>query len=79
MKIVEGAKVFLLIYHDGEDGDIRVCDAYASYEKALERARNCNLSILGGSCFTEEGDFNDDEYDPCEYNYYDVTTYDIKI
>jgi len=75
-KIVEGAKVFVLKYFDPEE-DPTICDIFVSIEKAIAEKRRCNKTYVADECFTEEGDFNYDEYDTCDWRYYEVSEYNL--
>ena len=74
-KIFEGSKVFVLMYYSDEEPVI--CDIFTSREKAVAEKRRRNEQYCGGTCFTSDWDFNYDEYDSCDYNFYDVCEYEL--
>ena len=75
-KIVEGARVFVLKYFDPED-EPTICDIFVSKEKAVAEKRRRNKTYVSGECFTEEGDFNYDEYDTCDWCYYEILEFEL--
>lgn len=78
IKVLDGARVYILMYYD-PDEDPCICDIYASKEKAREEARRRNKQYCEPESLTEDGDFNSDDYDSCEYCYYDVLTYTLVL
>lgn len=79
--ILDPAKVYVLWYND-PDEDPCICEIYASREKAIAEARRRNKEYCMGDdedAFTAEGDFKSNEYDSCDYAYYEVVAYALNI
>lgn len=77
-KIIEGAQVFVLIYYD-PDQDPYIVSVFGSKEKAQETKREKNRNMSETECFDENGDFDYDNYDTCDYGYYDILQFDLII
>lgn len=78
IKVLEGARVYVLMYYD-PDEDPCICDIFASKEKAREESRRRNKQYCETSPLTEDGDFDIEHYDSCEYCYYDIVSFTLVL
>lgn len=78
MKFFEGASAYLLVYYNPDSG-MEICGLYANNDVATSQKRLRNNALLHTECFDENGDFNYDDYDTCDYAYYDVITLNVEF
>ena len=75
IKVLPESKVFILVYR--EEGDTEILGVFASQEKAIAEARRRNKQYCGADAheaFDENGDFKEDDYDACDWDFYTVYT-----
>ena len=75
IKVLPESKVFILVFRG--EGDTNICGVFASQETAIAEARSRNKQFCGADtheAFDENGDFLEDDYDACDWDFYTVYT-----